>query len=104
MTTVIGPTLDLLANNAVADGRWPSVSAIDFEVAGEVMEVNAIAPVHITQAVLPLLAKRGGTVVMITSLMGSIADCMSGRSYAYRVNRPQHVYRRHEKRVRSRSQ
>lgn len=88
MTTAIGPTLDLLINNAgIADGRWPSVSAIDFEVAGEVLEVNAIAPVRITQAALPLLAKRGGTVVMVTSLMGSIADCMSGRSYAYRASK-----------------
>ena len=88
MTTGVGSTLDLLINNAgIADGRWPSVSAIDFEVAGEVLEVNAIAPVRITQAALPLLAKRGGTVVMITSLMGSITDCMSGRSYAYRASK-----------------
>ena len=48
MTTGVGSTLDLLINNAgIADGRWPSVSAIDFEVAGEVLEVNAIAPVRI---------------------------------------------------------
>ena len=87
MTTAIGPTLDLLINNAgIADGRWPSVSAIDFEVASEVLEVNAIAPVR-GHKPLPLLAKRGGTVVMITSLMGSIADCMSGRSYAYRASK-----------------
>ena len=51
------------------------------------MEVNAIAPVRVTQSALPLLAQGGATVVMITSLMGSIEDCMSGRSYAYRASK-----------------
>ena len=84
----IGGSIDLLINNAgIADGRWPSVEAIDFDVAAEVLEVNAVAPVRVTQAALPLLAEGGGTVVMITSLMGSIGDCMSGKSYAYRASK-----------------
>jgi len=84
----IGEPVDVLINNAgIADGRWASVEAIDFDVATEVLEVNAIAPVRVTQAALPRLADGGGTVVMITSLMGSIADCMSGRSYAYRASK-----------------
>ena len=37
---------------------------------------------------LPLLdAEGGGTVVMVSSLMGSIADCMRGKSYAYRASK-----------------
>ena len=88
MMSAIGGSIDVLINNAgIADGRWPSVEAIDFDVATEVLEVNAIAPVRVTQAALPLLADGGGTVVMITSLMGSIGDCMSGRSYAYRASK-----------------
>lgn len=88
MMETIGDSIDLLINNAgIADGRWSSVEAIDFEIAGEVLEVNAIAPVRVTQAALPLLADGGGTVVMITSLMGSIGDCMSGKSYAYRASK-----------------
>ncbi|MEC8632438.1 MAG: SDR family oxidoreductase [Candidatus Thermoplasmatota archaeon] len=88
MMDTIGGSIDLLINNAgIADGRWPSVEAIDFDVASEVLEVNAVAPVRVTQAALPHLADGGGTVVMITSLMGSIADCMSGRSYAYRASK-----------------
>ncbi|MGB0312265.1 MAG: SDR family oxidoreductase [Poseidonia sp.] len=84
----IGGSIDLLINNAgIADGRWSSVEAIDFDVAAEVLEVNAVAPVRVTQAALPLLAEGGGTVVMITSLMGSIGDCMSGKSYAYRASK-----------------
>lgn len=84
----VGPSLDLLVNNAgVSDGRWSNVSEIDFDVVSTVMEVNAIAPVRVTQHALPLLGNGGGTVVMITSLMGSIADCASGRSYAYRASK-----------------
>ena len=51
------------------------------------MEVNAIAPVRVTQQALSLLANGGGTVLMITSLMGSIGDCVSGKSYAYRASK-----------------
>ena len=86
--TGVGPTLDLLVNNAgVSDGRWSNISEIDFDVVSTVMEVNAIAPVRVTQHALPLLTNGGGTVVMITSLMGSIDDCASGRSYAYRASK-----------------
>ena len=84
----IGPSLDLLVNNAgVSDGRWSSVADIDFDIVSDVMEVNAIAPVRVTQHALPLLVNGGGTVLMITSLMGSIGDCASGRSYAYRASK-----------------
>tara|TARA_B100000900_G_scaffold393654_1_gene390347 strand:+ start:1504 stop:2196 length:693 start_codon:yes stop_codon:yes gene_type:complete len=84
----VSTPIDLLINNAgIADGRWASVEEIDFEVVSNVMEVNAIAPVRVTQFALPLLVKNGGKVVMITSLMGSIEDCASGRSYAYRASK-----------------
>jgi len=84
----ISTPIDLLINNAgIADGRWSSLEEIDFETVSNVMEVNAIAPVRVTQSALPLLAQGGAKVVMITSLMGSIGDCMSGRSYAYRASK-----------------
>ena len=84
----ISTPIDLLINNAgIADGRWSSVEEIDFETVSNVMEVNAIAPVRVTQSALPLLTQGGATVVMITSLMGSIEDCASGRSYAYRASK-----------------
>ena len=84
----VGSSLDLLVNNAgISDGRWSSIADIDFSIVSDVMEVNAIAPVRVTQQALPLLANGGGTVLMITSLMGSISDCASGRSYAYRASK-----------------
>ena len=89
VASVIDGGLDLLINNAgIADGRWASVEDIDFEIVSEVMEVNAIAPVRVTRGLLPALERAGGgTVVMMTSLMASIADCHSGRSYAYRASK-----------------
>jgi NAD(P)-dependent dehydrogenase (short-subunit alcohol dehydrogenase family) len=79
--------IDLLINNAgVADGRWQSISEIDMEHALEVLNVNAVSPVLVTQQSLPKLGD-GSKVVMMSSLMGSISDCQSGRSYAYRASK-----------------
>jgi NAD(P)-dependent dehydrogenase (short-subunit alcohol dehydrogenase family) len=50
------------------------------------LEVNAIAPLLLTEALLPAL-DRGGKVAIITSLMGSIADNGSGGSYGYRMSK-----------------
>ncbi len=79
--------IHLLINNAgVADGRWQSISEIDMEHALEVLNVNAVSPVLVTQQALPKLVD-GSKVVMMSSLMGSISDCRSGRSYAYRASK-----------------
>ena len=80
-------SLELLINNAgIADGHWQSISEIDMEHALEVLNVNAVSPVLVTQQVLPILSNQS-TIVMISSLMGSISDCRSGRSYAYRASK-----------------
>jgi len=80
-------SLDLLINNAgVADGRWQSISEIDMEYALEVLNINSVSPVLVTQQALPILPD-GSKVVMMSSLMGSISDCRSGRSYAYRASK-----------------
>src|SRR6056300_61674 len=73
----VGDRLDVLFNNAgVSDGRWASIEEVDFDVVSEVLEINAISPVRVTQLALPLLQKSGfGKVVMISSLMASIDDC-----------------------------
>ena len=79
--------IDLLINNAgIADGRWQSISEIDMEHALEVLNVNAVSPVFVTQQALPKL-NEGSKIVMMSSLMGSISDCQSGRSYAYRASK-----------------
>ncbi len=80
-------SLDLLINNAgIGDGHWQSISEINMEHALEVLNVNAVSPVLVTQQVLPILSNQS-TIVMISSLMGSIGDCQSGRSYAYRASK-----------------
>jgi NAD(P)-dependent dehydrogenase (short-subunit alcohol dehydrogenase family) len=85
----IDEPIDVLINNAgIADGRWSRIEEINFQEVTEVLEVNAISPVRVTQQVLPLLdSADGGVVVMISSLMGSIDDCQSGKSYAYRASK-----------------
>ena len=88
MMASINAPLNVLVNNAgVADGRWSSVEEIDMDVVREVLDINAVAPLLVTQCALPLLTKNGGKVAMITSLMGSIDDCHSGKSYAYRASK-----------------
>ena len=79
--------VDVLINNAgIADGRWQSIAQIDMAQALEVINVNSIAPVRVTQKFQNKM-KQGSTIVMMSSLMGSISDCHSGRSYAYRASK-----------------
>ena len=87
--TTLPERVDLLVNNAgVGDGRWRSIEDIDHEQALEVLDINSIGPVRVTQA---LLSRLGGdemsTIAMVSSLMGSVEDCISGKSYAYRASK-----------------
>jgi NAD(P)-dependent dehydrogenase (short-subunit alcohol dehydrogenase family) len=50
------------------------------------LELNALAPLFITQALTPLLV-RGAKVALITSRMGSIGDNTSGGYYGYRMSK-----------------
>jgi NAD(P)-dependent dehydrogenase (short-subunit alcohol dehydrogenase family) len=85
----IDSPIDLLINNAgVSDGRWVTFDDVQWDVALDVLYVNAISPMMVTQSALPLLRKASNPcVAMVTSLMGSIGDCQSGRSYAYRASK-----------------
>ena len=81
--------VDLLINNAgVPDGRWRSVKEIDDRWMLEVIDINSVGPVRMVKAFYDKMAHENlATVVMISSLMGSIDDCQSGRSYAYRASK-----------------
>ncbi|HEY1625161.1 MAG TPA: SDR family NAD(P)-dependent oxidoreductase [Streptosporangiaceae bacterium] len=61
--------LDLLVNNAGTLGAHPLPALADYPVAElrTVFEVNVIAPVALTQLLLPPLRGRGGAVLNITS-------------------------------------
>ena len=80
-----GVEIDVLVNNAGilrADG----LDRINFEAIDEQFEVNALGPLRVTTALLPLL-RQGSKVVIITSRMGSIADNGSGGYYGYRMSK-----------------
>ncbi|WP_094514686.1 SDR family oxidoreductase [Synechococcus sp. MW101C3] len=49
-------------------------------------EVNAVAPLRLTRALLAQLP-TGAKVILMTSRMGSIADNSSGGSYGYRMSK-----------------
>ncbi len=85
----ITDTVDVLVNNAgMMDGRWQNFEQVDMEESLEVLNVNTIGPMRVTQSLWPILKSTPNSkVAMITSLMGSIDDCASGRSYAYRTSK-----------------
>jgi len=93
-----GVVIDVLINNAgIYSGAAKSVNAaqgdkgqefgtIDAEAWDKVLRVNTIAPIMITQTLLPLLNKKGGKVVNITSKMGAIGE-IGGGAVAYRSSK-----------------
>ncbi len=78
-------TIDVLINNAAIAKRI-DLSHLDVESIREQFEVNAIAPLRLTHALLPLL-KSGSKIALMTSRMGSISDNTSGGSYGYRMSK-----------------
>ena len=86
---VIDENIDLLINNAgVPDGRWRNLKEIDDEWMLEVLNINSVGPVRMVKALYDKMSHNSlTTVAMISSLMGSIDDCRSGRSYAYRASK-----------------
>ena len=80
-----GVEIDVLINNAgILSGE--SLPAIDFDAVRRQLEINAIGPIRVTQALLPKLA-TDAKVAIITSRMGSIADNTSGGMYGYRMSK-----------------
>lgn len=80
-----GVSIALLINNA-GILRRETLDSVNFEGIEQQFEVNALGPLRVTTALLPLLAK-GAKVAIITSRMGSIADNGSGGYYGYRMSK-----------------
>ncbi|MBD2001849.1 MULTISPECIES: SDR family oxidoreductase [Cyanophyceae] len=80
-----GTTIDVLINNAGIVKRV-TLEDLDFESIREQFEVNALGPLRVTHALLPLL-KAGSKIALMTSRMGSITDNTSGSSYGYRMSK-----------------
>lgn len=84
-----GEKVDVLINNAgvyqKGDGDFRS---IDPKIVEQTFLVNALGPIKVTKAFLPLLTKAPQPVVAnMASLMGSISDNTSGGSIAYRMSK-----------------
>jgi NAD(P)-dependent dehydrogenase (short-subunit alcohol dehydrogenase family) len=77
--------LDLLVHNAGILSR-EHLDALDVEAIRRQFEVNALAPLRLTVALLGNLA-RGSKIGIITSRMGSIGDNTSGGYYGYRMSK-----------------
>lgn len=77
--------LDLLINNA-GILQVETIDRMDFASIERQFEVNAIAPLRVTTALMPLLSTNA-RVAIITSRMGSMADNSSGGYYGYRMSK-----------------
>ena len=77
--------IDVLVHNA-GILRSESLGHIDYGSLRQQLETNAVAPLRLTEQLLPLLAP-GAKVALMTSRMGSIADNTSGNMYGYRMSK-----------------
>jgi NAD(P)-dependent dehydrogenase (short-subunit alcohol dehydrogenase family) len=79
-------SVDLLVQNAGILVWGDRLGALDVAGLRRQFEVNALAPLRLTDALLERLP-RGGKVALITSRMGSIDDNGSGGAYGYRMSK-----------------
>ena len=77
--------IDLLIHNAGVL-RADSLDDVDLDGVQEQIEINAIAPLFLTRALVPRLS-AGAKVALITSRMGSIGDNGSGGYFGYRMSK-----------------
>ena len=80
-----GTDLDLLINNAGIAAQ-DALGALDYDAIRRQLEVNALGPLRVTEALLGRL-KPGATVAFITSRIGSLGDNRSGGLYGYRISK-----------------
>ena len=80
-----GTKIDVLVNNAGV-ARDESLGAMSEDTILEQFQVNAVAPLCLTDQLLPHL-QGSAKVCLISSRMGSIADNTSGGRYGYRMSK-----------------
>lgn len=77
--------IDLLIHNAGMLGG-DTLDTVEPEGVRAQFELNAVAPLFLTKALMPRL-RAGAKVVLITSRMGSMGDNGSGSYYGYRMSK-----------------
>ena len=80
-----GRRIDMLVHNAGLVVEAP-LGSFDFLAMQKEYEVNALGPLRVTQALLPLLG-AGSKIGVITSRVGSLGDNTSGGLYGYRMSK-----------------
>ena len=78
--------IDLLVNNAGIAVWGDRLGELNVEGIRKQFEVNALAPLRLTDALLARLEK-GAKVALVTSRMGSLDDNSSGGGYGYRMSK-----------------
>jgi NAD(P)-dependent dehydrogenase (short-subunit alcohol dehydrogenase family) len=88
-TAAAAPQLHVLVHNAAINPvRDRTVDEVDREVFEEVMRVNVLAPLFLTQALLgPLRAAGSARVVVVSSGAGQFAGPLPGDQMSYRVSK-----------------
>ena len=87
--TIKDVRLDLLINNAGVSGvENAALGEIDYDGWLEVLRINAISPLRVTEAFLPHL-ERAATrlIVFLSSRAGSITNNVAGSRYLYRSSK-----------------
>jgi NAD(P)-dependent dehydrogenase (short-subunit alcohol dehydrogenase family) len=86
MAAAIDDPLDLLIVNAGVGSRERRLADVDAADWTRVMTVNALGPLLAARTVGGKV-RDGGTIVALTSLMGSIADNGGGGAWSYRMSK-----------------
>lgn len=88
-TAAAAPELHILVHNAAINPRGhESFDEVDREILDEVLRVNVLAPIFLTQALLaPLRAARSARVVVLSSQSGQFAGGMPADALSYRVSK-----------------
>lgn len=84
--------LDVLINNAGIGGKGAPIAETDTDNILHVLNVNAVGPMRVVQAMIPFLrageaGTDGATIVNVSSQLGSIHNNTGGSSYAYRSSK-----------------
>lgn len=83
-----GEPLNLLINNAGIYTRgYDTIDKLTRAHLLHEFNIDAASPILLTKALLPNLEAAKGAVANISSLLGSIGDCSSAKSYGYRCSK-----------------
>jgi NAD(P)-dependent dehydrogenase (short-subunit alcohol dehydrogenase family) len=85
LVAAVNEPIDRLINNAGLLSK-ESLDELDLGAIRRQFEINAVAPLAVTHALLERLAPAA-KVAVITSRMGSLADNTSGSRYGYRMSK-----------------